>query len=612
MNLIPARLEQGRMEGRIAGARASETAPNARHAVGIAAERTRTLFRNAPLGTTAAAMTCWMLSAAMIAMGRVSLVAGLLWIALMCVCLVAHLKLCRNFRMADPADEAYGIWLRRFIAICAFEGLVWAYGGIALFDPSNFLQELIVLLVFSAVASGAVSVFGANIWAYSLFFFPIILPHLAFAIFYPFPMHWLLAVLIVLYLAAMTSIAHNINAQAVESLSVQFDNLELAAQLRVEKERAEEANIAKSRFLASASHDLRQPLHALSLFVGALDGRPLDAESRDIVGNIAESVAAMDMLFASLLDISKLDAGVVTVDIQQVELSRMIERICRDFEGEAKMKGVMLRRNHPPSVMIESDPVLVERILRNLISNAVRYTDQGRVVVVARIERETRRVRVEIWDTGKGVPEAEAVNIFREFYQLGNPERDRAKGLGLGLAIVKRMATLIDCPISVTSKLGKGSVFKVSFPLGDQQLPDAEIATPAVQGNIDTCLILVIDDEQAIREGTSRLLQSWGHSVVTAGSGAQMLAQIAERRDQPDLIICDYRLRDEETGTAVIELLRSEFNDDELPAILVSGDTDPARLAEIEESGILLLSKPVAPARLRTAIGSLLRAKAAR
>jgi signal transduction histidine kinase/CheY-like chemotaxis protein len=609
MNVIPARFEYQGAAGETAPPRPS--GGTRRHATGIEAERTRTLFRNAPLGTTAAAVTCWMLSIAMIVTGRLDLAAGLIWIALMGICLATHLKLCRDFRRAQPDDESCRIWLRRFIAVCALEGLVWCYGAIILFDPANFQQELVVLLVFSAVASGAVSVFGANIWSYSVFFFPTISPHLIFALIFSFPMHWLLAVLIGFYVAAMTSIVRNLNHQAVESLSVHFDNLELAEQLRTEKERAEEANIAKSRFLASASHDLRQPLHALSLFVGALEGRPLDSESRDILGNIADSVAAMDMLFASLLDISKLDAGVVTVDIQDIELTRVIERICRDFQGEAAMKGVTLRHHLPHSIMIRSDPVLVERIVRNLVSNAARYTDEGRVVVGIRRERGQNCVRVEVWDTGRGIPNAEAGNIFHEFYQLGNPERDRTKGLGLGLAIVKRMAALVDSPISVASTPGKGSVFKVSFPRGEERPRGADTVKPIVEGVLEPSLILVIDDEQAIREGTSRLLQSWGHSVVTAGSGAEMLELVAERSDRPDLIICDYRLRDNENGIAVIESLRMEYNED-LPAILVSGDTDPARLAEIEESGLLLLSKPVAPARLRTAIGSLLRAKLAR
>jgi signal transduction histidine kinase/CheY-like chemotaxis protein len=533
-----------------------------------------------------------------------------MWVGLMSGCLSFHLVLCELYARAKPAEADWRPWLLWFTFACGIEGATWCFGAIALTSGDSLEQELIVLLVSSAIASGAVSVFGTYLPAYAVFFFPAIGPHLVFAIVFPYPLHFLLAALILAYLIAMSAIAWSTNRQLVESLRLRFENLDLLEQVRIEKERAEEANVSKSRFLAAASHDLRQPLHALSLFVGALQSREMDEEAHDLADNIAASVGAMDMLFSSLLDISKLDAGVIEVRPRPFRLAPLLERICRDVRGEADEKGLTLDLHVGKTVRIRSDPVLAERILRNIISNAVRYTEKGRVLVVCRKTQTSsgKLLRIETWDTGPGIVASEQTRIFQEFYQLGNPERDRAKGLGLGLAIVQRMTALLGAPLSLKSRPGRGSVFKVAFPLvvDADEFGQEPLATE--RGSLRKGLILVVDDEVAIQEGMRHLLTNWGHEVIAAGSGAEMLERVATRADRPDLIICDYRLRSNENGIAVIRRLQMEYNED-IPAMLVTGDTAPDRLSEAQASGLLLLHKPVANSKLRAAIGNLMGAR---
>jgi CheY-like chemotaxis protein len=245
--------------------------------------------------------------------------------------------------------------------------------------------------------------------------------------------------------------------------------------------------------------------------------------------------------------------------------------------------------------------LLFERIVRNFVANAVTYTARGGVLIGAR--RRGNVLRVEVLDTGKGVAASERERIFEEFYQVDNPARDRSKGVGLGLAIVKRLTALLDHRLDLRSQPGRGSCFAVEAPLAAGTA--SELMTASSVSSVATLhgsgLILVLDDELAIQIGMQTLLESWGYTVIAAGSCDEMLQRMVDIREAPRLLICDYRLRDNETGTAAVERLRSEFNDD-IPAMLVTGDTAPDRIREAEASGLLLLHKPVANSKLRAAI----------
>jgi signal transduction histidine kinase/CheY-like chemotaxis protein len=360
------------------------------------------------------------------------------------------------------------------------------------------------------------------------------------------------------------------------------------------------ANLAKSRFLAAASHDLRQPLHALGLFVAQLRNRVSASERKRLIERIDAAVSAMNELFNALLDISKLDAGVLTPNVTEFPLAQLLERTESTFAGAARENGLSLRVV-PTDLWVRSDFILLERILLNLVSNAVRYTSQGGLVVGCR--KRGRHLRIEVWDTGSGIPEDKRQHIFGEFYQLADPQRDRRGGLGLGLAIVDRLCRLLGHPIELKSIVGRGSRFTVVVPLVPAHTKVAEPPGPALDLSSGK-LVAVIDDDQLVLDGMGGLLRSWGCRVVTSSSADAALAALAG--DAPDLIISDYRLADGQTGIDVIGCLRGAFGS-AVPAFLVSGDTDPERLRNARVSGFHLLHKPVDPMTLRAMLSQLLR-----
>ena len=398
----------------------------------------------------------------------------------------------------------------------------------------------------------------------------------------------------------------------LEALGEQFNRM--AAQLQesyadLERKIADRtrelelANQAKSRFFAAASHDLRQPMHALGLFIAQLRNHVRAPATREIVGQAEASVAAMRNLLDGLLDISKLDAGVLTPHFEDFPINPLLQRMESSFGSAAREKGLTLRAV-PSRLVVRSDPVLLERIVLNLVSNAIRYTARGGIVVGCR--RRGGRARIEVWDSGMGIPADKQQDIFQEFFQLANPEHDRGKGLGLGLAIVERSARLLDHRIALRSTPGEGSMFAIELPLGDAQAGGVSTAPVARRpgASLNDKFVVVVDDEALVREGMQGLLASWGCRVLSVASGDEALAALAGEGRTPDAIICDYRLRGEENGIAVIQRLQSTCAAD-VPAVLISGDTAPERLREAKASGYRLLHKPVQPARLRAVLSHL-------
>ena len=386
---------------------------------------------------------------------------------------------------------------------------------------------------------------------------------------------------------------------------IAIENVRLFEALQARTRELGEANRAKSRFIAAASHDLRQPLHALGLFVDRLHGRVKAAERREIVEQIDAAVAAMDELFNDLLDISKLDAGVMTPTISDFPIAHLLKRTESTFAATAHKKGLSLRIVSN-SAWVRSDSILLQRILLNLVSNAVSYTASGGIVVGCR--RRDGQLRIEVWDSGPGIPKDQHQNIFAEFHQFGDRQHERSSGLGLGLAIVDRLCRLLDHQIEVTSALGSGSRFSVIVPSVAAQALTAEpkASVHAALGSIRGKLVVVIDDDALVLDSMGGLLRSWGCDVMTAASAHVALAGLAERDRTPDLIISDYRLSDGQSGIEAIEKLREAFNLS-IPAFLISGDTAPELLQEARASGYHLLHKPVRPRALRAMLGLFLK-----
>lgn len=366
------------------------------------------------------------------------------------------------------------------------------------------------------------------------------------------------------------------------------------------------ANQAKSRFLAAASHDLRQPMHALGLFVAQLRGKPLLAEQRRLVDRIDASVSAIGALLDSLLDISRLDAGAVAPEIADFPVQSLLSRMEDGFMQAAQEKGLTFRVV-PSRVWVSSDPVLLERIVTNLVSNALRYTRRGGVIVGCR--RHGAKLRILVCDTGRGIPADEQQRIFAEFYQLANPEHDRSQGLGLGLAIVDRLARLLSHHVEVRSKESTGSTFIVTVPRGtpcEATQPARAVDTGIPRGT----LVALIDDDALVRDGMSGLLSDWGCDVVAAASAAEAVHGLAAHHRPPDLVVSDYRLRDGSTGIQAIGQMRATYSAN-LPAFLISGDTSSGVLREAETEGLHLLTKPVTPLKLRALLSQLLKSRRA-
>jgi signal transduction histidine kinase/ActR/RegA family two-component response regulator len=359
----------------------------------------------------------------------------------------------------------------------------------------------------------------------------------------------------------------------------------------------EAANQAKSRFIAAASHDLRQPLHALGLFVAQLHGKLRAAERSQIIGRIEDALAAMNQLFSALLDISKLDAGATAVNVTVFPVAQLLGDAETTFAGAAREKGLSFRVM-PSNTWVKSDFILLEQIVFNLITNALRYTHFGGVLVGCR--KRGDELRIEVWDSGIGIPPDQHDKIFGEFYRLSEPDRDRRTGLGLGLAIVDRMCKLLDHPIAIKSTVGRGSVFAITVPTAPANKKAVEVAVvrrpqPSIPSDK---LVLVIDDDPLVREGMGGIFRKWGCRVVTATGDSDALKVATEQDERPDLIISDYYLPNSRNGIDTIEWLRGQWSAD-IPAFLISGDTDPATLHEAKAKGFFLLHKPVNPMALR-------------
>jgi signal transduction histidine kinase len=383
-------------------------------------------------------------------------------------------------------------------------------------------------------------------------------------------------------------------------------NARLFRETNEKSRQLELANLAKSRFLAAASHDLRQPLHTLSLYSASLKLHAPDGATGEIAGHINKALAALSVLVDSLLDISKLDAGAVQPELQSVGLSGLVERIAADYRPVARDKRLAFRVA-AAEVWVKTDPVLLERLVRNLVDNAFKYTAAGSVTLAAESDETT--VRITVRDTGAGIPAAERERIFEEFYQIGNPERDRSQGLGLGLAIVRRLAQLLGLHIELESEAGRGSTFAVTMPCVLEQRAAAAVPAPAAQAvlnprGLDGARVLVIDDEPEVRAGMRTLLQHLGCRVAVCGGYAEAERLLDDQALEVDLIVADFRLRQHENGIDTVRRLRARLG--EVPALLVSGDTAPERLREAQSSGLPLLHKPVSAEKLTQTMLALL------
>lgn len=505
------------------------------------------------------------------------------------------------YRAGGAAAANVRRWGRRFVWIAAFSALGWGSAGFY-FVPGTPTVEFVTILAVSAIVIGSIGHMAAHLPVYFAFMVAAELP-LALALLRVGDLpHTALSVGVAALMFGLPLFAVQAHRSIRQSFLLAHQNRELARALEQRSREAESANLAKSRFLASASHDLRQPVHALGLLIDVLRGQGLNDAQAETVAQLARSTEALEGLFNGLMDISKLDAGAVEVRNSALPLAPLLTALAAEFAPEARAKGLRLRVRTLP-VMVRSDALLLGRVLRNLLANALRYTDSGGVLLACR--RRGEDVAVELWDTGKGIAAAEQAAVFEEFYQCANPERDRALGLGLGLAIVQRLVRLLDIQLTLRSRPGRGTLFRLQLTTvaAEQRAitaPDLAV-TPAAP--LAARFVVVVDDDALVRVATEKLFAGWGCATIACADLAELRRVSADWSRAPDLLVTDLRLSGDDNGMTVIDWLREEYNC-HTPAVIMTGDVVVPTVQA--DPHTLVLHKPVTPHALREAVQTLL------
>lgn len=470
-------------------------------------------------------------------------------------------------------------------------------------DPSG---TLLVVGILAGLGAGAAVVYSHLVYLYLLYLIPLLIPVSVKLYGFEDSSYKVMAALIVFFIPFSFLVSRSIFATIMRSISLRYDNLELLDRVQQEKQRAEnslaqmeEANFAKSKFLAAASHDVRQPLHSLRLFAATLEMQTNNSQHQKLVSQINSSVKSLEGLFNALLDISKLDAGTVDVEKQNLHLDLLFNKIRDDLLPIAKDKRIKIIVE-PSEHVVYTDPVLLERLLNNIVSNAIRYTETGSVTIASNCSPNKREVDISVADTGIGIARDDQNRIFEEFVQIGNSERDRSQGIGLGLSIVKRLSELLDVTVRVDSEPGNGSCFTATVASGDA----SSTAVSSINGEMDdkqieSLFVLVIDDEVQACAAMEGLLETWGCVVMAATSGDEAIEQLREISEVPDVIVSDYRLRNKENGGDAITKIRQALAK-EIPGVILTGDIAPERLREINLLGLPILHKPCEPKALRS------------
>jgi two-component system, sensor histidine kinase len=510
------------------------------------------------------------------------------------------------------ADTDFPRWRRLWHAGVLASGALWGAAAWLFYGTGGSIQQIGLIITVYSYCVASVPVLADQRRVFLAFLLLCFAPTIA-RIASEGSIYSLELAGVLLLAMAMTALLGRNYRQAMDRvIELKLRTEHLLEQLRKEKaaadlarQEAEVANRAKTQFFAAASHDLRQPLHAVGLFAEALRNKSRDEEVIQLVNSINSSVDALEGLFSELLDITKIDTGAVEVAPQHFRLKDLFGRLRLHYEPTAFEKGLILKfrgeQHHA-----YADPVLVDRILRNLISNAIRYTEDGGVLVSCRPRGD--RLLVQVWDSGIGIQPSEQERIFEEFYQVHGdrplPAHHR-KGLGLGLAIVRRLADLMGAPLTLKSRPGHGTVFALELPLGKAQRGPEQLPGRVPLGlTLERKLIAVVEDEPAVRDGLEVLLKGWGATVAafdTVEGCRQWAEQAGQQGQRPDLAIVDYRIDHQHTGIDAIQAMRKAFGP-ALPAIVVTGSTTASLEEEAHRHDFHLLIKPVVPNKLRAMI----------
>lgn len=583
----------------------SADVPDASTAVAIHTQQIRLLYENLRAGLWLSGSALIMVLVAVRMMGP--LPRSVFWWGSLTLAWIGMGFLLHAIYRRQATDATLHGWAVRAAVGSAIAGVFWGGIGFCLLDPEARPLAPLFIAVVCLVALGVYAAYACYLPAMYGFVLGVTLTFSVAMVVVADRMHLVIAAFLIMTAVLALVSGRNFNRLLSSEIITRTRNDRLLRELTAKQAEVESANLAKTRFLAAASHDLRQPVHAINLYGEVLREHVPAGVGRQALGSMAKSIQALDGLFESIEDIAKFEAGIVTPKVTAFNLEQVFEALRANHTQAARAKGLTLSLPQC-DLRVRSDEALLRRILGNLVSNAIRYTDAGRIEVGV-TQRESE-LAIAVRDTGIGIAQDKLDDIFREYVQLHNPERDRAAGLGLGLNIVKRLADLLDHRLSVWSRLGEGSVFTLVVPLAAE---DAS-ATPAPVAGDDTdrllsgAFIAVIDDEQEVLDATGLLLRGWRCHVLTASSGDEAMALLQREQRFPDLILSDYRLRNDESGIQVVARVRALL-DHPVPALLISGDIDPARVKEAHDHGLPLLHKPLRVPQLRAAMAQQLRTR---
>lgn len=529
----------------------------------------------------------------------------LIWMGSLAVTCWLRYQVIRAYHKADAATRLDSNWGPYFWCGTLVAGVIWGVWPLMFYDQYNTEFLLLISTIFAGMVAVSAASGGIYLPSFLSFSVPLILPLCIVHLRSDTDSLQLTGGLLMMFLAVNYFLASRGSRQTDALLRAQFQNQDLLDRLADEKATAERAVVAKSRFLAAASHDLRQPLHAMGLFLSALKRRENNPEQLSIINEMSQSADALNGLFNSLLDVSRLDAEIIDFNPDHYRLHELFDRVRATFIQQAEAKGLELVVNASSNV-VYTDAILLERVLRNLVANAVKYTDSGRISLVSLSDAAGNPV-ITLSDTGIGIPLEERDNVFTEYHQLDNPERDRGKGLGLGLSIVRRLCDLMDIPLTMESTVGVGTIFRLTIPAGDplqvgQGIDPANRPEGALSSDPT---ILVIDDEKTVLSSMRTTLQDFGCNVLLAESAREALKVMALGDSPPSVVVSDYRLRGDHNGVDAVSVVRESLGRD-IPGVIVTADTSPEKLRELVDSGLHVLHKPVRSKELHEVLRSVL------
>lgn len=500
------------------------------------------------------------------------------------------------------------LWPYLSTIVCSFYGFAWGAGWVYfassadMLDTAHTQAAVIFTIILGGVFTGGVLATIFHLPSLVSFMLCSLLPPLVSTFVHEGIFHLWFGISLVVYMLACTAFAVNLHTFLMETLEQREEKSWLAKQLNVEKQRAEQASHDKTRFLAAASHDLRQPLQALQFFQQALEEilQPAHVPNAQLIlERMKASTLALDSLLNSLLDISKLDAGIQEINREIFPLNAILSRVYQQYAPIAEEEGIVFHYV-PTKVYVNTDPLQLERIIQNFIVNAIKHMGgHGRILLGVR--RRGEYVRIEVWDNGVGIPETEQENIFHEFYQINNPERNRNKGLGMGLSIVQRLATLLRHEVTVHSWYSRGSVFSVAVPHATPPAASTNIILSSEEHTLNTKgTILVVEDDTNVVDSLCTVLSVWGYRAII--SDGTTIAEIINQNLNLRFIISDYQLNEGRTGLDVIQQVR-EMTGKTIPAVIITGNTSPELHEALVASDIPVSYKPINPILLKKMIG---------